>query len=142
MTTFYESRISTFEVDDSGDTLRDLTPYVISVDFPIDVELIDTTVLGDVGRTSIPGLENTIFTVEFQWSEDALVGPDTVIAPLKRQATTSSFEYGPEGNVTGDIMYTGECRLQQWRPGSRVGEQVKGTATFRVSGAVTRAAHG
>ena len=141
MTNFYESRISTLEIDDTGGTQRDLTAYLVSVDFSLVRNLIDVTALGDTGRKSIPGLQQSRFTAEFHWSEDADVGPDTVLGPVAVHTASVDFEYGPEGNASGDIMYTGKCFVEDWRITSRVGTEITGAATFLVDGATTRAAH-
>lgn len=142
MAVFYPSKDSTFEIDDTGAVQRDISPYIISIDgLPGPRELIEVTALGDTGRTFIPGLENSVITLELQWSEDASVGPDTVLGPLRTHTAAVDFEYGPEGNAQGDIMYTGTCWVRNFQITTRVGSQVTARCELQVEGAVGRAAH-
>lgn len=139
---FYPAKDSTFEIDDTGAVQRDISAYIISIDgLPGPRELIEVTALGDTGRTFIPGLENGVITLELQWSEDASVGPDTVLGALRTHTAAVDFEYGPEGNASTDIMYTGTCWVRNFQITSRVGTQVTARCELQVEGAVSRAAH-
>ena len=52
-----------------------------------------------------------------------------------------AFEYGPEGSTTGMTKYTGSGFVTKYEPPAQVGELMKATVEFRISGAVTRAAY-
>ncbi len=139
---FYPSENTTFEIDDTGAQQRDISPYITSIDgLPGPRELIEVTALGDGGRKWIPGLENAVITLELHWSEDASVGPDTVLGPLRTHTAAVDFEFGAEGNAQGDIMYTGTCWVKDYRILTRVGDQVTARCELQVEGKVSRGAH-
>lgn len=141
MTTYAAPRNQTFELDDTSTAQQNLSTYVRRVDFPFVRRLIEVTSLGDTGRKFIPGLQETRFTVDYHWSTDASVGPDTVNGKLVTHTAAVDFEYGPEGNAQGDIMYTGTCWVETWQITGTVGDRQTGTATYVVEGAVSRGAH-
>lgn len=119
--------------------VKDLSSYISSIDgLPGPRELIEVTALGDSGRTWIPGLENSVITLEFQWSEDTTRGPDTVLGVLRTHTSAVHFDYGPEGKATGDVKYYGTCWVRNFQITSRVGGQVTARAELQVNGAVTR----
>ena len=136
---FVDSQDSAFLIDDVGGTSRDLSPYIVSVDgLPGPRELSDATALGSGGRKWHPSLENVTFTLELMWSEDADVGPDTVLGPLRTHTSAVDFNYGPEGQATDDIKYYGTCWVRNYKVTSRVGNLVMATAELQVNGQVAR----
>ena len=139
MTVLQDSQDSVFLLDDTGDVQRDLSPYIIAVDgLPGPRELSEATALGDGGRKWHPSLENAPFTLELYWSKDALVGPDTVLGPLRTHTSAVDFEYGPEGNATDDIKYSGKCWVRNYTAPTRVGNLVFAKAECQVNGQVSR----
>ena len=54
------------------------------------------------------------------------------------QDATVSFEYGPEGSTSTRVKYSGECILTSYETSAGVGDVVSFTASFQISGAVTR----
>ncbi len=133
--TFYHSKDAVFEINDGS--LRDISPYVTSVDgLPGAKDLLDTSALGNSGRSFIQGLENITFNVELLWSDAANVGSHTVIALVRALTAKAAFTYGPEGSTGGDIKYSGSCWLRGWTVLSRVGELVTARAEFQVDGVV------
>lgn len=136
---FFDSQESVFLLDDTGSTQRDLSPYITSIDgLPGPRELSEATALGDGGRKFHPSLENVVITLELMWSDDASVGPDTVLGPLRTHSSAVDFEYGPEGQTSGDIKYSGTCWVRNYKITSRVGSLVMATAELQVNGQVTR----
>ncbi len=137
---FYDSSISIFQIKDvSPGTLRDISPYIVSIDgLPGPREFADVTVLGDGGHKWNPTLENVSITLELLWSDDALVGSDTVLGPLRTHTSEVAFDYGPEGKDSGDIKYSGNAWVEDYRILSRVGNMVTARCTLRVHGTVSR----
>lgn len=137
---FQTGENSKFFLDDNGSTERELTAYISEISgLPGNVELNDVTALGDAGQKSIPGLERNTFQLSLHWDDTATSGPDVVLGTLRTsQSATSTFKYGPQGDTSGDIRYTGECWITSYAITSRVGSHVTASATFQVDGVVTR----
>ena len=139
MTTLQDSQDSVFKIDDTGGDLRDLSPYIIAIDgLPGPRKLSEATALGDSGTKWVPSLEDVPFTLELYWSKDALVGPDTVLGPLRQHTAAVDFEFGPEGAAEGDIKYYGTCWVRNFTTPVRVGSLVFAKAELQVNGTVSR----
>lgn len=138
--TFYDSSISIFQITDaSPGTLRDISPYIVSIDgLPGPREFADVSVLGDGGHKWAPTLENVTISLELLWSDDALVGSDTVLGPLRTHTAQVAFDYGPEGKVSGDIKYSGDAWVEDYRIVSRVGSMVTSRCQLKVHGTISR----
>jgi hypothetical protein len=133
--TFVHGSGAVFKVDDSTDTLRDISAFVESVEgLPGDVTLHETQTLGDTAVETSPGLRSAGFSVNLIF--DATI--DGYLGPTLGQAATLSFEYGPAGGAGSAIKYSGECRLADLKWSAPVGDMVKGTANFKSSGAIAR----
>lgn len=131
-----------FSVDDSGGVLRDLTSYTTGVSgLPGAPQLEDVTPYGSSGQKSIKTIEVTSFKAEGNWDSTPTTGPIAVLNGLRTAAATSSFEFGPEGNTTGKIKYSGECWLENLEVTSDPKSKVGWSADFRVDGVVTVGAY-
>lgn len=129
---------SYFSVEDSGaTTLRNITPYVKTVDFNRSNDANDTTTKGSEAKTYRPGLTDGEIRLTGLWDDTANTGSYTVLASLLGIETSVGFEYGPEGNTTGMVKYSGECVLTQYDEASPVDDMVAFTATLKISGDVT-----
>lgn len=127
-----------FAVEDSGaSTLRNITPYVNSIEFGRENELADTTTMGSEGRTFKQGLTNGTINLQGLWDDTASTGSQTVLSSLVGIEVTTGFEYGPEGNGSGAVKYSGECVLESYTESAPVGDMVSFQATLRISGDVT-----
>lgn len=137
--TMYDSHQSVFQITDTGSTLRDITPYIVSVDgLPGPRELGEATTLNDSGRKWYPVLENGTITLELLWSDDASVGSDTVLGPLRTHGSAVAFDYGPEGKSGGDIKYSGNAWVRNFQITSRVGSLITARCELAVNGQVAR----
>ena len=137
---FFDSSVSIFQITDaSPGTLRDISPYIVSIEgLPGPREFGDVSVLGDTGHKWQPTLENVVIALELVWSDDALVGSDTVLGPLREHTAPVAFDYGPEGKVNGDIKYSGTAWVEDFRILTRVGTMVTARCQLKVHGAVAR----
>ena len=136
---FFDSQVSVFNITDTGAQDRNITPYVVSVDgLPGPRELGDASVLGDTGRKWQPSLENVIITLELLWSDDANVGSDTVLGPLRTHTAAVAFKYGAKGSTAGYVKYSGSAWVRDYRILSRVGNMVTSRCELQVNGAVAR----
>lgn len=135
----FDSQVSVFNITDTGAGDRNITPYVVSVDgLPGPRELSDVSVLGDTGRKWQPSLENVVITLELLWSDDAQVGSDTVLGPLRTHTAAVAFKYGPKGSTAGYVKYSGSAWVRDYRILSRVGNMVTSKCELQVNGVVTR----
>ena len=130
---------SYFSVEDSaGTTLRNITPYIKSIDFNRSNDANDTTTKGAEGKTYRPGLTDGEIRLTGLWDDTASTGSYTVLQSLLGVEITVGFEYGPEGNTTGMEKMSGECVLTQYDESSPVDDMVAFTATLKISGDVTK----
>ena len=135
----FDSQQSIFKIVDTGGEGRDITPYIVAVDgLPGPRELAEATTLNDSGRKYYPTLEAVVIALELLWSDDALVGSDTVLGPLRTHNAAVDFDYGPQGNDAGDIKYYGKTWVRDYRITSRVGNMVTSRCELQVNGKVTR----
>lgn len=136
---FFDSSESYFAIDDTGATLRDVSPYIVAIDgLPGPRDLGDATTINDTGHKWHPSLENVTITLELLWSPDSNVGSDTVFGPLRTHTAAVDFEYGPQGSTGGDIKYSGTCWLRNYTVQTRVGSLVLCRVELAVEGTVTR----
>lgn len=125
-------------IEDSGAaTLRDLTPYLKTIDFNRAQDANDTTTKGAEGKTARPGLTDGEIRLTGLWDDATNVGSYTVLQSLVGGETTVGFEYGPEGSATGAVKESGEAVLTQYDESSPVDDLVAFTATLKISGSVT-----
>jgi len=135
----FDSQQSIFQITDTGAVLRDISAYLIGVDgLPGRRELSEATTLNSTGREWYPTVQSATITLELLWSDDASVGTDTVLGPLRTHGSAVAFDYGPEGKTAGDIKYYGNLWVDEFVNVSRVGDLVKSRCTLQVNGVVTR----
>ena len=134
MPTFRHGKSTVFKVDNSGGTLTDISNTLTDVTFPQTIETAETTSFGSNAKTYIVGLTDSTVSISGTW--DATV--DAHLAGIVGQAASVSFEYGPEGSTSTYIKYSGECYLTSYEKSGSVGDAVKFSAEFQVTGAVTR----
>ena len=136
---FFDSQLSVFQITDTGAQLRDISAYIVAVDgLPGTRELSEATTLADAGRKFHPSLENVVITLELLWSDDTNVGSDTVLGPLRTHSAEVAFDYGPEGKGSGDIKYSGNAWVRDYRIVSRAGGLVNARCELQVNGVVGR----
>lgn len=137
MPTFRHGKSAVFKVDNAAGTLTDISNTLNSVSFPREAETLETTSFGSSDRTYIVGFKNG--TISIDGSFDATV--DTHLAAILGQDATVSFEYGPEGSTSTYTKYTGEAIMTSYETSAGVSDIVSFTASFQISGAVTRGAY-
>lgn len=138
---FQHGKSTVFKIDDSASVLRDLSAFLTSVSgLPGSGDIVETTTFGVAGdaRTYIRGLNGATFDIEGGYDSTATTGPDAVLSGLRTNASTSTFEYGPEGGTAGKVRYTGECLMTEYSAESEVDGWTTFTASFTMTGALTR----
>jgi hypothetical protein len=137
--TFFDSSKSRFLIDDTGGTQRDLSLYITEVNGLPGVRVLrELTGMSDSGAMYVPDVENSRIALRGLFDDTASSGPDAVLGPLNTHASAVDFEYGPEGNASGDVRYSGTCWVRSYELRSRVGRLVAWVASMQVEGTVTR----
>lgn len=138
--TFIHSKLSKISIDTAGGVLTDISDSTDSVEFPEDLDLVETTPFGSTSKTYLVGFADGKVTVGGSWNRTL----HTQMAALKaafRDGTiaSASVQYGPEGTDTGDIKITCEAVMVNYKKNSAVKDQVKWEAEFQITGPVTEA---
>ena len=140
---FFNSERAVFKIQDIAGTTRDLSVYITSVDgLPGQVEMLDVTALGAVGRGFIPGLENVQFTIEGFQNTTGTLGPAYVLGSLRKvgpTGTPTAFELDPDGTASGEPKYTGSAWVRSFIIAPRVGNAVPFRAELQVQSTVIHA---
>jgi hypothetical protein len=133
----FDSSLSVFKITDTGAVERDLTDYIVNLEgLPGPRELSEATTLNQTGRKYHPSLQNATIILELVYSEDALVGTDTVLGPLRTYTAAVAFKYYPRG-VSG-VYYSGDVWVRDYRVVTRVGDIVRCRCELQVHGVPTR----
>ena len=118
---------------------EDLTQYLDNVELDISTDTAESTTLGNDFKTYVVGVSDSSLSISGKWDSTASTGPDAVLQGLIGDAP-SAFEYGPEGDTTGKVKYSGNAILTDYKVTAPVGDVVAFTADFQISGTVTKGA--
>ena len=132
MPTFVHGKSTFFSVDDTGGTVRDISNTLTSVDFPETIDTAETTAFGATSKSYIVGLRDATISVSGLW--DATVDGYFI----GTEPATRSFVFGPAGNTSGYVKYSGECILTSYSVSSPVADVDTFSADFQVTANVTR----
>ena len=111
--------------------LTDISAKCSNVDFPETIDSNDTTGFGVNSKTSVSGLKSGSFSIAGIWDAtihahlNSLKGRDAI-----------NVEYGPAGSANGSPKDTALCHMTSFKKTNPVGDIVKFTADFQVSGDV------
>ena len=133
---FHHGKGSAFKIDNTAGTLTDISSNVNTAELARSIELGETTNFGDNQKSYIVGLQDGTISIGGQWDEST-GGVDATLAGGAEPASRT-FEYGPEGDSSGDIKYSGECILTNYTVNNVVGDVVSWSADLQITGAVTR----
>lgn len=124
-------------IDDGGDMLRNISPYLNSIVATFSNDIHDDTTMGQDGHTKKGGLTDGSIKIAGMWDKSADVGVYTVFKGLRGQFAPKDFEYGPEGNASGAVKQSGKYVMESYEESVPVADLISFTATLQVSGAVT-----
>lgn len=123
--------LTAVSVDDSGGSARALVAETLSVSFPQITETHDTHTMGDDWKEVTGGLKGGgDISHEFFYNNTA-----------NNTDHVYSGRVGVEGTFTlteGTVTYACETVVTDYTIEAAVGDMVKGTATHRQTGAITR----
>lgn len=133
---FVHGKNSYFALGSAGTetTTVDISSYLDSIDFPETVETADTTTFGKDSRTYIVGLKDT--TISLSGNFDPTV--DAQLAGALGNATALDFDYSPQGNNSGDVIYSGSAFITSYSLGDPVDDKITFSCDLQVTGDVTR----
>jgi len=135
MPTFRHGKSAVFKIGSSGapGTATAISDSLTDVSFPRSIETAETSAFGSSAKTYVVGLTDATISISgtFDATYDAqlagLAGVDGV-----------AFEYGPAGSTSTFVKYTGTCVLTSYETSASIGDVIKFTAEFQVTGAITR----
>jgi len=135
-------RNTDIRVDNPSGTLTDISQYADSVDFPSDISMGETTGYKAPGfaRTYLPGLNGRSITIGGKWDAalDANLGVIANNGGVLNAGGSISFQFGPAGSTSGNVRYTGECFLQNYRVNDPLDGVVTYSAQLMITGQATR----
>lgn len=123
---------ASFKVQDSGGTLRDLTPQLTEQALSELADLIETSAFGAVWKAKIAGLRDANGSAGGNF--DAVT--DGYLSGIVGMART--FEFFPNGTTTGCVKRTGSLIVTSYTTNSSVSDASKFDVSFEVDGAITR----
>lgn len=139
----FDSRDLHFSIVDSdGTSTRTLAPgNLTSVDgLPGTKELIDTSKIGDSGRTFTRSLWNGTFVLEGLYDHTASTGAQIVLQNLIDMSSATTFSYGPTGSSSGaspiNRKISGKCWIRTFNITGRVANAISYRADGQVEGTV------
>jgi len=124
---------------------NDISQYVTSVSLSSTVDVVDTTGLGSVARTRVGGLFDNQVTFEFNQDfadnalEELINGTSLATSTV---GTAVAMEIRPVNAAASasNPKYTFNALIAEWQPISgAVGELVTASATWPISGPITKA---
>lgn len=125
-----------FRIGSSGSptTLIDLSNKVSSCDLQLEKDSHDSSTFNNSGnRSFIGGLKSRSFDVEFNWDSTL----HSHLNGLFDSDVAVDFQYGINGNGSGQPRVTGKIILFSIGAPQTVGDIKKVTCTFSVTGSVT-----
>jgi predicted secreted protein len=130
-----------FKADDSGGTLRDISPYVRSVTWSANGQVIDITGFKATSdfRSFLAGLKGATCSIDGVLNDTATTGSSVVL--LGGEGSTRSIQYGPLGSTSGEPRLTAEAILESIDIAAGVEAESTFSASFTVTGAVTLATY-
>lgn len=128
--------IAVMKVADSGSVLQDVSAFLTQAGLADAVDTAESSHLGDTAKEYVAGLEDHTF--DLQGDLDATI--DAQMNGIKR--LVRNFEYYPFGASGGagtNVKYSGSAILTKFDRSTPVNGLATFTASFQVTGAVTRA---
>lgn len=130
----YHGKAGFFSID-----AADLSAYITDISLEEPIDTAETTTMGQDAKTYVEGMSDATIAISGVWDDTAATGPDAILSGLKTTGA-NAFVYGPSGDTTGMVEYTGNAILTNYARTTPVADVVSFTASFQVTGPVTRGA--
>ena len=121
-----------FQLDNTADSLTDVTAYVDSVSgLPGSIDMADVTTFGEEDKVVLPGTGGATFTVSGPWDSTF----NGYIGTQAQRKVSRGYEYGPGGN--SGVKISGECYIAGYDVSGSKTSAVRYTATCVTSDDIT-----
>ena len=131
---FVHGKNAFFSLEDSVPTVRTLSSYIEDIGFPRSIETAETTSFGSAAKTYITGLTDATISISGRFDSTA----DGYLTSVLGQTTTIAWVYGPAGNTSGYVKYSGSAIMTSYEVSATVGDVVTASFELQVTGAITR----
>lgn len=115
----------------------DLSDYFDDVTIPNSIDVAETSTFGQDAKTYVEGLSDATIDAGGKWDDTAVTGPDVVLAGLMGGGEHTVI-IGPSGSAAGKRRITVTAILTSYEVSMPLGDVVAFTASWQVSGPVTR----
>jgi hypothetical protein len=128
---------ASFQIDDAGGTLRDITAFLTSVGLSRAADMAEVSTLGTTSKQYIPGLLDGTLPLEGPFDPTV----DGYLAGILGFETARDFEYYPAGTPVGATKpkYTGTVFLASYDIDTGMDDAATISGELQLTGAVTRA---
>ncbi len=135
---FIPSKDSVFFLDNAAGALQNISTYVDKVSTTFEVDEMEVTTFGATFRQYITGFAEASIKISGNWDRTFDVQMSALIEAFRANTVAAvTFQYGPEGNATGDKRISGECIMTNYEVESSVQDQVTWSAEIRPTGTIT-----
>ena len=114
-------------------SLTDFSAKTISVEASFEAEQVESTTFGDGYREYEQSFKNA--TIEVEYKYDATIYGQ--LFDIYNNGTTVDFQYGPNGEGSGEAEITGSMFITEIGLPAEIGELLTLPVTWQVTGAVT-----
>ena len=138
---FKHGKTALFKVDNAGGTLVDLSAFCDSIDLSRDLDVAETSTFGSTSKTYVIGLIDGKISVSGKFDSAGASTVDAVISGTLGQEASVTFEYQASNASVSSTnpKYTGEAYCTSYKISAPVGDVVKFSAEYQITGAATRA---
>lgn len=127
---FNHGSVATLSLDGT-----DVSEYLHEVSLSRDIDTAETSALGTVAKTYVPGLTDATFTVSGMFDPTFVTLVDGFVA--SQVTSPIAFEFHPAGDGSGKPKYTGNCLMTSMEVGDSVDDMASLDLEFQITGAVT-----
>lgn len=122
-------------LDNSSGTTVDVSSYANKIDFGFPVDMLDTTTFGSSSKAFMPGFTGgDDIAIAFRYDPTI----EAQLAGLSPLTASSSLIVSPEGTTSGNVKYSIECFLMDYKVSASPESIDEIAASFRKTGAYTR----
>lgn len=138
---FLHGRKSKFSVDNAAGSLVNLSDFIDDIQFSQSIETAEVTTMGQTSKQYITGMTGATISIKGNFDANGSSTVDPVLSGILGQDATVSFEYQPSNASPSSTnpKFTGEAILTSYEVSSAVGDAVKFSAEFTITGTITRA---
>ena len=134
----FDARDQSFNIlASNGTSTQDISAGLTGIDgLPGTKELLDTSKIGDSGRTFTRSLWNGTFVLEGVHDSTAATGAFAVLNDIIDMSTATTFYYAPTSTASGSLKYSGACWIRSMTITGRVANAISFRADGQVEGVV------